>query len=43
MTVPFSQRRRASARRTLLALALGAELIACIGQAQATPTGTIDY
>lgn len=43
MTVPFSQRRRASARRTLLALALGAELIACIGLAQATPPGTIDY
>lgn len=43
MTVPFPQRRRASARRALLALALGAELIACIGLAQATPPGTIDY
>ncbi|ALN62928.1 glycosyl hydrolases 16 family protein [Lysobacter antibioticus] len=43
MTAPFSQRRRASARRSLLALALALELIACIGLAQATPPGTIDY
>ncbi|MGH8082004.1 MAG: hypothetical protein ACREP7_15630, partial [Lysobacter sp.] len=43
MTAPFSQRRRVSARRALLTLALGAELFACIGLAQATPPGTIDY
>ncbi|MEH6420887.1 glycoside hydrolase family 16 protein [Pseudomonas sp. CGJS7] len=43
MTAPFSQRRRVSARRALLTLALTAELIACIGVAQATPAGTVDY
>ncbi|MGO4781344.1 hypothetical protein AB4084_38250, partial [Lysobacter sp. 2RAB21] len=43
MTAPFSQRRRVSARRALLTLALGVELLACIGLAQATPPGTIDY
>ena len=43
MLATYTQRRRRARRRVLLALALGLETAACIGLAQATPAGTIDY
>ncbi|SDW24114.1 glycoside hydrolase family 16 protein [Lysobacter enzymogenes] len=43
MLATYTQRRRRARRRVLLALALGLKTAACIGLAQATPAGTIDY